>query len=204
MVRMPAELEVDPACLRLFEVIGLMVEEQGENRIRRHQRLQVLPRRIAPVVPPDDADTALPCGGIAEQPDARFGEKSRRRLGAGEVFVVAQAGVNRRSDLSEHLRIVPLAGGADGPVEDVSGEEHEVRLLGIDAVDPTGQFGPAVVVAGMQVAGQDDGQGLFQRLFRPDLDDFTVFVPVMEVAVDEQRGDESGHQAGPGRRILQQ
>ena len=54
VVRVPAELEIDTTPFRLFQVIGLMVEEDGEQRVGRDQIRQRTARSVAPIVATDD------------------------------------------------------------------------------------------------------------------------------------------------------
>ena len=96
-----------------------------------------------------------------------------------------------------------LPDGPQAAVHNVSGEEYQVRVFCIDEVHPARQFRPAVVIPRVQVAGQDNGKRLLQRLFRPNVNYFAVFVPVVESAVNQEERQNAENRCRPRHGIFQ-
>ena len=57
VMRVPAELEVDAASFGFFQMIGLMVQQDGEEGIVDGEGIQRFPVPVGPVVAADDPDS---------------------------------------------------------------------------------------------------------------------------------------------------
>ena len=75
MVGVAAELEVDPGRLGLLEVVGLVVQQQGEKAVRRGEAGERKAAGVAPVVPADKADAAGGSGAVFQEMDAGLAAK---------------------------------------------------------------------------------------------------------------------------------
>ncbi len=208
-----AELEVDVGLLGQFEVVGLVVEQDGEDFLRRgswrrcggeggvgselgmglcRQFLDRLAVEVGAVVAPDDDEGAVYHGrGVAEEVDAGLAEKPLGFGTAAVVFMVAQTGIDGCVEAVELGGHVFFDEGADAAVDDVAGNEDEVGLFGIDHIDPSGEFGAGVVVAEVEVAQHDDSVVLGEGFGGGKCEGHTHFVLVVEVAVEED--GENGH-----------
>ena len=108
--------------------------------------------------------------------------------------MIAQDGEGRRIQAPELFGIAALQDRPQMKVHDIAPEEDKVRTLGIDQVDPAGELRPAVPIPQVQVARQDEGQGLVQRLLRGDGHPLAVLVPVVDPARHQDGGDEARHE----------
>ena len=84
--------------------------------------------------------------------------------------MVAQAGIDRSFDEAELFLVTALPDRPQRPVDDVTGYEHEVGMLGVDHIHPAGNLGLAVMVSGVEVAGKDYGKWPVQGFLSPDVD----------------------------------
>ena len=94
--------------------------------------------------------------------------------------MISEAGVDIRSDPAEFFFIFPFTYRPDGSVYDISGNKYQIGILRIYHVHPACEFRFPVMVADMQVAGKYYPDRTFQGLFGADVQDFAVFVAVME------------------------
>ena len=115
--------------------------------------------------------------------------------------MIAQDGEGRRIQAPELFGIAALQDRPQMKVHDIPPEEDEVRTLGIDQVDPAGELRPAVPIPQVQVARQDEGQGLVQRLLRGDGHLLAVLVPVVDPARHKDGGDEARHAQESGQAV---
>ena len=212
VVGVAAELEVDAGLFGFFKMVRLVVEQNGEScRLRQlrmlrqlRQLLQGLSAGVRSVVAADEADSGHVKAFVLQHRDAGFGVEL---FGAGEVavvLVVAWDGVDRGGDAPEFGGEAAFFNRADAAVDDVAAEQDQVGLLGIDQIDPAGQFGPAVVIADVQVAGQDDRQRPLQRLLRHDCQLLAILVLVMHVPDNQQEGDQRRGEGEAGRIVSHQ
>ena len=90
------------------------------------------------------------------------------------------------------------------PVHDVPANEHQVRMLRIDEIHPSGKFRAPVMVSHMQVACQHNGKRLFKRLFRLYRQFFPVFVLVMDIAGYHDEHDDTDGRPKACQAAIQQ
>ncbi len=197
-VGMAAELEVDAGLLGVFEIVGLVVEQDGVLppvdfcRESGHTAAAL----VGAVVASDDDEGAIDYGRfVAEQVDAGIPVELACEGFPGVVFVVAQAGIDGGLEAAELGCHVLVDEGTDADVDDVAGDEDEVGVLGVDEVDPPAEFGARIVVAEVQVAGHDNGVGMGQGLGGVESERHAHFVAVVQVAVEEDAGDEGDQDA---------
>ena len=110
----------------------------------------------AVVASDDDEGAVYHGGGVAEEVDASV---LVELLGVGfttVVFVIPQAGIDRRIQTAELGSHAFFDEGTDAAVDDVASDEDEVWMFGIHHIHPTGEFGAWVVVAEMEVTCHDD------------------------------------------------
>ena len=177
-----AELEVDGGLLGFLQLIGLVVEKQAETVRVGCEITQGCAPTCHTVVAPDDV-YALEVGyRVLQQSDASFLEEAGGLSQVAEVFVVAQNGVDGSLDAMELLCVVPLKNGAQAAVDDVAADEEQIGLLGIDEVHPSRQLCLAVVVADVQVAGEDNSQRLLQGLGGGESQLLAIFVVIVDAA----------------------
>lgn len=161
-----------------------MVEEKAETAGVGHEVAQGCAPTCHAVVAPDDV-YALEMGyGILQQLYASFLEEAGGLSQVAEVFVVAQNGVDGSLDAMELLCIVAFEDGAQASVDDVAANEHQVGLFCIDEVHPSRQLCLAVVVSDVEVAGEDNGQRLLQRLGGRE----GQFLAILMMIVDAAQG----------------
>ena len=113
--------------------------------------------------------------------------------------MVAQDRIGGGFQAAEFMGIIPVEERLGLDVHDVSGEENEVWMLGVDHIHPAGQFGLAVAVADVQVAGQDHfDMLLLQGLLRLDGEFLAILVMIMDAAGYHHRryDTDDGQQSG--------
>ena len=84
---------------------------------------------------------------VAQQVDARILVELLGLRLAAVVFVIAQTGVDGSFQPAKLLMHPLVAQGTHGAVDDVAGNEHQVRCLGVHHVHPPVQLVALVVVA---------------------------------------------------------
>ena len=117
---------------------------------------------IGTVVATDDTQVANGGGTVAQQVDASI---VIELLGIGlatVVFVVAQTGIDGCRQAAELLSHTFLFQWTHAHIDDVAGNEYEVRLLGINHVYPAVELLTRIMIADVQVADHDQFHGACQ------------------------------------------
>ncbi len=114
--------------------------------------------------------------------------------------MVAQTGVDGCLNPMELLRHIFFYQGAHADVHDVSADEHQVGMLGIDEAYPPGELPAAVVVTQVEVAQQYNLGILLAELFRRPLPCSDVLVgldaqyhPLLVIVVPVAVAEEENH-----------
>ena len=149
IMSMAAELEVDAGGFCLFQMQGLVVQQNREALQGIGQGGYGLPLRIHPVVPADDIDALEGTDRIPQEADAGVGEELRGTIDIAEVFMIAEDGPYGGFQTAELGGIIAFQDGPDAPVHDVSADQDQVRMLGIDQVHPAGNLRPPVMISHM-------------------------------------------------------
>lgn len=199
-----AELEVDGGLFGFLELVGLVVEEETETVGVGSEVTQGCAPAGHAVVASDDVH-ALEVGyGVLQQMDAGLLEEAGGLTEVAEVFVVAQHGEDGRLDAMELLGVVALENGAQASVDDVAAKEDQVGLLGIDEVHPSRQLCLAVVVADMQVAGEDNSQRLLQGLGGCESQLLAIFVVIVDAAQGQYQCENANDREQPCSAVLEE
>ena len=164
-----------------------MVQDYGEERVFRSDILKRLAASVAAVIPSDHPDTGFYGGRIGKDAYPCFFQEGHGLVLSRYVFVVAGAGVHGGLDAAEDRGIVPLHGRTKRSVENVSGEEHQIRILGIYHVHPAGYFPCAVMVADMKIAREHDRDGVSLDFSRADFKTLPVFMMVVDPSSEKQQ-----------------
>ena len=142
--------------------------------------------------------------GVLQEQDSGLLKELLSTIQVAVELVVSQDGHHRRIQLMEFFLAVSFHYGPKTEVYDVSTEENEIRIFGVDQADPAGQFRLAVVIAHVKVTGQNQRQRLLQGLFGDKRHLLAVLVVVMETAQGENEGYYSYYGAKPRQTILQE
>ena len=118
--------------------------------------------------------------------------------------MISEYGPHRGLDTPEFLGIMAFHDRPQAPVHDVPANEHQVRMLRIDEIHPSGKFRAPVMVSHMQVACQHNGKRLFKRLFRLYRQFFPVFVLVMDIAGYHDEHDDTDGRPKACQAAIQQ
>lgn len=200
---MSAELEVDGCILSFLEVVGLMVKEYGKDIFRVCQLRECLSVTVAAVVSADDAD-ALDVGSfVLEQLDSGGCEERLSTFYTADILVIAEDGQYGSLQAMELFGIVSFEQWAGAAVDDVSADEYQVGLFSVEEVNPSREFGLTVVVADVEVAGKDDGQGFPERFRGADGQFLAVFVSVMYIPCHHDSCHDSEHREEPRTAVIQ-
>ena len=104
----------------------------------------------------------------------------------------------------ELLRIITLNHRADAAVHHITCSKYKVRILGVDHVHPSGQLGPAVMIAQMQVTYQYYLERLLQWLIGMDGQFLTILVVIVQPANEHDQRHASYYRAEPFRTALEE
>ena len=99
---------------------------------------------------------------------------------------------------------MPGIDGVQVSVEDVPGNQNQVRVFAVEQVAPPSQLRFAVVVPHVEVAGQNQRERFFEQFICLDINYFSVFMLIVEVAVGQQDGDDADNGAAPCGRVFQE
>ena len=130
VVSVAAELKVDAGGFGLFQMQGLVVQEDRETLQGVGQGGYGLPLRIHPVVPADDIDTLERTNRIPQEADAGVGEELRGTIDIAEVFMIAEDGPYGGFQTAEFGGIIAFQDGPGTPVHDVSADQDQVPPSG--------------------------------------------------------------------------
>ena len=111
--------------------------------------------------------------------------------------MVPQTGIDGCLQAPELLGHAFLDERAYGAVDDVTSNQYEVRVFGIDEVHPAGQFPPRIVVTDVQVAHHDNLVVMRQWLVGLQIQRHAYLILIMDIAVEEDAYHR--HQDGSGR-----
>ena len=117
-----AELEVDSGLLGLLEVVGLMVEKDGEAVRGTGKFGNGFTPGIAPVVPADDFNPLETGHGVPQERDSRLGEELCCIALPADVLVIAQHGIYRSLDTAQFFRIITFKQRPDLHIDHIPAE----------------------------------------------------------------------------------
>ena len=142
--------------------------------------------RIRPVVTPYDTEAVDDGKGVAQQVDACVVVELAGTRFSRVVFVVAQAGIDGCLDATELFGHVLFYQRPHAHINDVTGYEHVVGVLGIDHIDPASQLATWIMIAQVQVTHHDQRQGSCQWFVRRQGHLHTYLIIIMDIAIEEE------------------
>ena len=140
---------------------------------------------IGSVVASDDAQVANNNGTVAQQVDARIVVELLGTLLSAIEFVITQTCIDGCRQPTELLCHTFLFDGAHTHVDDVTGNKYEIGLLGINHVYPAVEFLTTIMISDVQVADHHQFHGTCQMLAGGQRQLLTIFMLIVQVAVDE-------------------
>ena len=155
---MATQLQVHASLLGLFQMVRLVVQQNGVVAVVNtlHQLLHTLAAAVAAVITSHNGHVADDDGAVSQDADSCFVQQVKRFVDARDILMVAQAGEGGGVEAFQLLDSPLCLQWPHIAVDQVTGDENEVSLLGIDHIDPSAHFGTAIVESGMQVAQHDD------------------------------------------------
>ena len=153
---------------------------------------------IRTVVTADDDDGGVDDNTVVDkQTDAGIAVELPGLWYAAVILMVPQTGIDGCLQAPELLGHAFLDERAYGAVNDVTSNQYEVRVFGIDEVHPAGQFPPRIVVTDVQVAHHDNLVVMRQWLVGLQIQRHAYLILIMDIAVEEDAYHR--HQDGSGR-----
>ncbi len=192
-----AELEVDVLSLSLFQMVGLMVQEDAvfAEVGLLHDDTQRIAVYVGAVVASDDAEVADYFARVLQQMDAGL---LIELLGFGLTaieLVVAQTGIDRGVDTLKLLVHLLFDERTHAAIDDVAGYQHQVGMLSVNQVYPSGELAAAVMVAYVHVAQHDYLDGSLQPLLGGQMYLLTILLLIVQIAIEKDDEHEAEYTA---------
>ena len=132
------------------------------TRYGLYEFLYTLATAVAAIITTNDNQIADANRVIPQNADASIIKKGQRFVNTCNILVVAQTGYNRSVETPQLFDCTLRLERAHIAVNQVTGDEDEVGMFGIDQINPAANLGTAVMKASMHITQHDDFHGMFQ------------------------------------------